>query len=76
VQITDASYSGNLSAAGTVTATGAFAEPAATTQLEITDPQNRGTLGVTNNDPLMGFVASPNGIALEGGNADSFVAPR
>jgi flagellin len=77
LQITDSSYSGNLSAAGTATAvTGALAEPAATTQLVITDPQNRGDLAVTNNDPLMGFVAATNGNPLEGGNADSFVAPQ
>jgi len=77
IQFTDSTYSGNLSAAGTATAeTGAFAEPAATTQLQITDAQNRGNLTVTNNDALMGFVAPANGIAMEGGNADSFAAPQ
>jgi flagellin len=77
LQITDSSYSGNLSASGTATAvTGALAQPAATTQLEITDPQNRSDLTVTNNDATLGFVAPTNGNPLEGGNADSFVAPQ
>ena len=77
IQFTDSTYSGNLSAAGTATAeTGAFAEPAATTQLQITDAQNRGNLVVTNNDAVMGFVAPTNGKPMEGGNADSFVAPQ
>jgi hypothetical protein len=77
VQIIDSSYSGNISASGSATAvTGAFSEPAATTQLQITDTQNRGDLTATNNDPLMGFVANTNGIALEGGNTDSFIAPQ
>jgi flagellin len=77
LQITDSSYSGNLSASGTATAvTGALAEPAATTQLVINDPQDRGDLSVSNNDPVLGYVAPANGVALEGGNADSFVAPQ
>ena len=44
--------------------------------MEITDPQNRGNLTVTNNDALLGYVAPANGNPLEGGNADSFVAPQ
>jgi len=76
LQITDSSYSGNISAAGTVTAvTGAFSEPAATTQLVINDAQNRGDLTATNNDTALGYVANTGGNPLEGGNADSFVAP-
>jgi flagellin len=76
VQIIDTSYSGNVAAAGTATAvTGTFAVPAATTQLEITDPQNRGNLAATNNDTLMGFVAAANGNPLEGANSNSFTAP-
>jgi flagellin len=82
LQITDSSYSGNLAASGTVATgstggvgavTGAFSSPTVN-QLEITDPENRGDLAVTNNDPVLGFVA--NGNPLEGGNADSFVAPQ
>jgi flagellin len=76
VQIIDTSYSGNVTATGSVTGvTGAFAEPAATTQFVITDAQNRGDLAATNNDATMGYVAATNGIALEGGNTNSFVAP-
>ena len=45
-------------------------------QLQITDAQNRGNLVVTNNDAVMGFVAPTNGKPMEGGNADSFVAPQ
>jgi flagellin len=43
--------------------------------LEITDPQNRGDLTVTNYDPTLGFAAAPGGNPAEGGNANSFVAP-
>ncbi len=76
LQVTDSSYSGNIAAAGSATAvTGALAEPAATTQLVINDAQNRGDLAATNNDVNLGYVANTGGNPLEGGNADSFVAP-
>jgi len=77
LQITDENYNGNIAASGSVTSvTGALANPAATEQLVITDPQNRGNLAVTNNDAALGFVSAPGGNPLEGGNADSFVAPE
>jgi flagellin len=79
LQITDSSYSGNITATtnsltGASAAPGALAEPAATTQLQITDAQSRADLSVSNNDPLFGYVANANGVALEGGNTDSFAA--
>ncbi|HXX22318.1 MAG TPA: flagellin [Terriglobia bacterium] len=78
LEITDGSYSGNISAtfSGTIGGDAAtFANPAATTQLEITDPLNRANLTVNNNDPLLGYVANTASNPVEGGNADSFVAP-
>jgi len=78
LEITDGSYSGNASAtfSGTIGGNAAtFANPAAATQLEITDPLNRGNLTVTNNDSVLGYVANTASNPLEGGNADSFVAP-
>jgi flagellin len=77
LQITDSSYSGNLAASGTATAvTGNLSGLGAVTQLEITDPQNRNNLTVTNNDATLGYVAlNSSGNALEGSNPDAFVAP-
>ncbi len=76
LQITDSSYSGNISATGSVSnVTGNLAVASATTQLAITDAQNRNDLTVTNNDATFGYVANANGIALEGGNTNSFAAP-
>jgi flagellin len=79
LQITDSSYSGNIiattdSLAGAGANPGTLANPAATTQLEITDAQNRGDLSVSNNDSLFGYKANTGGVALEGGNTDSFAA--
>jgi flagellin len=79
LEITDGSYSGNLATTGGLAGAGnpgAFASAGSITQLEITDPNKGGDLSVTNNDALLGFVAPTNGKALEGGNADSFVAPQ
>jgi flagellin len=82
VEIIDTSYSNNVSASsGTLALAGPtalnFAVPAATTQLEITDPQTRGDVAATNNDPLLGYVAvNASGKPLEGNNPDSFTAPE
>jgi len=80
LEVTDSSYSGNISATYTgVTMAGAsvtsFANPASATQLEISDPLNRGDLTVANNDSVLGYVANTSSNPLQGGNADSFVAP-
>jgi len=76
LQITDSSYSGNLAATGSVSnVTGNLAVPAATTQLEITDPENRGDLQVRNYDATFGYVPDANGVALQGGNTNSFANP-
>jgi flagellin len=79
LEITDSSYSGNLNTTGSLAGAGSpgtFGSAGSIQQLEITDPLKRGDLSVTNNDPLLGFVAPTNGNPLEGGNADSFVAPQ
>jgi flagellin len=52
-----------------------FGNPAAATQLEINDPLSRGNLDITNNDSVLGYVANTSSNPLQGGNADSFVAP-
>jgi len=80
LEVTDSSYSGNISATYTgVTMAGtsvtSFANPASATQLEISDPLNRGDLTVANNDSVLGYVANTSSNPLQGGNADSFVAP-
>jgi flagellin len=77
MEIIDTSYSQNVAAAGSIATdtTGAFAVPNPTTQLEITDPQKRGDLAATNNDPLLGFVAAAGGNPVNGANSDSFTAP-
>jgi flagellin len=73
LQITDSSYSGNLAVSSNITATtGTFSNLSAT-ELAITDPLNRGNLSVTNNDTTLGYVAPANGVALEGGNSNSFI---
>jgi flagellin len=83
VNIIDTSYSNNVSASSSSTLALAgptaltFANPLATTQLEITDPQARGDIAATNNDPLLGFVAvNSSGNPLEGSNSNSFTAPE
>jgi flagellin len=82
VEIIDTSYNNNASASSSLTLTASstalnFAVPTATTQLEITDPQARGEVAATNNDPLLGFVAvNSSGNPLEGSNSDSFTAPE
>jgi flagellin len=80
LEVTDSSYSGNVAATYSgVTMAGAsvtsFANPASSTQLEISDPLNRGELTVSNNDAVLGYVANTSSNPLQGGNADSFVAP-
>jgi flagellin len=82
VNIIDTSYSNNASASSTLVLTAGptnltFANPNPTTQLEITDPQARGDVAATNNDPLLGYVAvNASGNPLEGSNSDSFTAPE
>jgi flagellin len=77
LEITDSTYSGNVSATGSVsTATGNFTVPSAVTQLAITDPLNRGDLEVSNNDTTFGYVAvNASGNPLEGANTNSFTNP-
>jgi flagellin len=78
LEITDGSYSGNITTTGSLAGAGTpgtFGSAGSIQQLEITDPQNRGNLSVQGNDAVLGFVANTNGNPLEGGNADSFVAP-
>jgi flagellin len=77
LQVVDTNYNGNIavSSNGLSTVIGNLGAAAAQTQLVINDPQNRGDLTVTNNDTNLGFVAAVNGNPLQGGNADSFVAP-
>jgi flagellin len=80
LQIVDTNYNNDIA----VTANGmsavigspAVVGGAGTTQLAITDPQNRGNLTVTDNDTALGYVAEVGGNPLEGGNANSFVAPQ
>jgi flagellin len=80
LHLTDSSYSGNIQAStnsltGASAAPGTLAEASPVTQLEITDPQNRGDLAVSNNDELMGYVPdNSSGNPLEGANPDSFIA--
>jgi flagellin len=77
LEITDSSYSGNMSTTGTLAgagATGLMISGGAVQQLEITDPSNRANLGVQSNDAALGFVSNVGGNPLKGGNADAFVA--
>jgi flagellin len=77
LQIVDTNDNGNIAvqAAAGLTATVGASQNATATQLEITDPQNRGSLKVTNYDSTLGFTSAPGGNPVEGGNANSFVAP-
>jgi flagellin len=78
--ITDSSYGGNLNVStgltiGSGSTAAGFAASGAISQLEITDPLNRGDLSVTNNDGVLGYVGvNSSGNALEGANTDSFLA--
>jgi len=80
LEITDSSYSGNLSVStglqiGIANTAAGFAATGSISQLEITDPLNRGDLNVTNNDAALGYVpVNSSGLALEGSNPDSFIS--
>jgi flagellin len=79
LQVIDTNDNGDIAvtANGLSGLIGNLGAPAApTTQLQITDSQNRDDLTVTNSDPVLGYVAAPGGNSQEGGNADAFVAPQ
>jgi flagellin len=78
LDITDGTYSGNITTAGTLAGAGtpgAFTAAPQVQQLEITDSQNRGNLAVQSNDAVLGYVGNTGGNPLKGGNADAFIAP-